>query len=145
MRRPSALHAAREQMVWIAALIGSTAIVVQLERLDLQQAGTALTENPFAPSRPEVAALLEQVRAAGDESDLALAQRATALTMALLLENPPDGLRAEAADTLLSLEDRIAESDDPLLQSAAAMLAAALTALGPNVGPPEGRVLRWLL
>lgn len=116
-------------------MIGSTVIVVQLERLDLQQAGTALTENPFAPSRPEIAALLDQVRAGRDGSDLALAQRATALTMALLLDDPPDDLRAEAAETLLSLADRIAESDDPLLQSAAAMLTAALTVGGGRPVP----------
>lgn len=131
MKRRSGLQAAREQIVWIAALIGSTAIVVQLERLDLQQVGTALTENPFIGSGPEVLTLLDQVRGTDDGSDLALAQRATALTMGLMLDARPDArpdaLRAEAARTLLLLETRIAERDDLLLRSAAALLAAALT------------------
>jgi hypothetical protein len=55
--------------------------------------------------------------------------------MALLLDNAPDELRAEANETLPLLENRIAETGDPLLQSAAAMLVAALATGGDSPAP----------
>lgn len=126
MKWRRALHAAREQIVWIVALIGSTAIVVQLERLDLKLAGSKLTENPFEATQPEFKVILDQIRTQNDDSDLALAQLATALAMGLMLENTTEELRKEAIKTLSLLEERLENSDAPTLHSAAALLAAAL-------------------
>lgn len=129
MKRRSALHAAREQIVWILALIGSTAVVIHLERLDLQQASSALTQNPFGPARPEFAALLAEIRAQEGDSDRELAQRATALTMVVLLDDTPPELLAEARATLAEIEARVGTGADDLLRPAAALLAVALDLL----------------
>lgn len=126
MKWRSALHAAREQIVWIIALIGSTAVVVQLERLDLELAGTTLTENPFAATQAEFDMIRNQIRARNDGSDLALAQLATVLAMGLMLDTTDDELRAEATDVLRELNLRLTESDVETLQSAAALLSTAL-------------------
>lgn len=131
MKRRSALHAAREQIVWIAALVISTAIVVQLERLELQGTNEALTSNPFDSSTPP-AALLAQIRALGGGQAAgaqAMAQDTTALALVLLMaDNPVDvTLRAEAEAMLLTLQDRLSGGDDdPILRSAQALLEAAL-------------------
>ncbi|MDG3039786.1 hypothetical protein [Roseicyclus marinus] len=132
MKRRSALHAAREQIVWIAALVISTAIVVQLERLELQGTNEALTSNPFDSSTPPAADLLAQIRALGDGQAAGaqtMAQDATALALVLLMADTPVDmtLRAEAEAMLLTLQDRLSGGDDdPILRSAQALLEAAL-------------------
>lgn len=126
MKRHSALHAAREQIVWIVALVGSTAIVVQLERLDLELPEKPRTANPFVATQAETTIILEQMRAQNDESDLALAQLATALVMGLMLEGTTEVLRNEAMQVLIELHERMATSDAPTLHSAATLLSHAL-------------------
>lgn len=133
MKRRSALHAAREQIVWIAALIVSTGIVVQLERLELQGANAALTSNPFDSSATPTAALLAEIRArgGGQATDArVMAQDATALALVLLIAADPvdTTLRAEAEAMRQALENRLrgGGDDDPILRSAQALLEAAL-------------------
>lgn len=126
MKQRSALHAAREQIVWILTLIVSTAVVVQLERLDLAQTGTAPAKGGFDSGEAGRAALAGAGPFGGDGSDLALAQRATALSMDLIAEQPAEGHRSDALATLAELERRIAVTDDPLMRKAAALLGAAL-------------------
>jgi hypothetical protein len=139
MKRHNALHSARDQITWIVALVASTAIVVQLERLDLSQTG-ALVQNPFAEARTDPAALVAQTRASQGESDLALARHATALALALLQESELSGLRTEAQglrDTLAARLDwpvneagadgTAGVASEPLLGPAAAILDAALS------------------
>lgn len=128
MKWRNALHAAREQIVWIVALVGSTAIVVQLERLDIEKAGKTLTANPFGATQAEFTIVLDQIRAKNDGSDLALAQLATSLAMGLMLESTTDDLVNEAMKALLDVEERMEKSDAPTLYSASILLSQALYA-----------------
>lgn len=129
MKQRSALLAAREQIVWILALIGSTALVVHLERLDLQAVGSGLSQNPFAAAENNLPALRAQVAALATEpGDLALAQRATALAMALMMAPMDAPLRAEAQALLTTAQDRLPTSQEPLLAPGLALLATTLSA-----------------
>lgn len=128
MKRRSALLAAREQIVWILALIGSTALVVHLERLDLQAVGSGLSQNPFAAVQGDLPALRAQAAAlARAPGDLAMAQRATALAMALMMAPADAPLRAEAESLRQEARSRLPMTEDPLLAAGIALLDAALS------------------
>ncbi len=133
MKWRNALHAAREQIVWIIALVGSTAIVVQLERLELELPRKTLTANPFVATPAETMIILDQIRAQNDESDLALAQLGTALAMGLMLESTTEELRNEAMQVLFEAQERMTKSDEPTLHSAATLLSHALKRFGENL------------
>lgn len=132
MKQRNSLHAARDQIVWIITLVASTAVVVHLERLDLEQPQSTLTENPFSTSTAKVTALLESIEANSSNSDEALVQRATALTFGMLSDEPTDELRANARSTLLAIEKRLLQQDDPVLRSAYELLTGALDADVPR-------------
>lgn len=126
MKQRSALHAARDQLVWIFALIASTIIVVQLERIDVGASATVLARNPFDASTSEITALLERTKAQSDGSDQALISQSLAVTLALLMDASAEDLRAEGLRVLSLLEARARTGDDPLIGSAKELLIDAL-------------------
>jgi len=109
MKNPSGWVAARGQIAWILALLISTGIVIQLERLDLGSRLGTLEANPFAEPREALPRPLEQARArAPDPASAAAADQAAlllALSLAALQRDADRGaLSAEAAAAVEAIE-----------------------------------------
>jgi len=116
--------AARGQIAWILALLVSTAIVVQLERLELGSRPAVLDTNPLTEDGPAWALALHEARAqAPDPSNATPIAQASLLLALSLAALQPDAdtemLAAEAAaaiDAFGSLTEH-----DPLVDDALAL------------------------
>jgi len=96
MKANSGWTTARGQIAWILGLIISTAIVIQLERLDIGAQLASLDTNPLANAEPAWMQVLHNARAQAPDPVNASPQDQAALLLALSLA----GLQ-EGADTLL--------------------------------------------
>jgi len=116
--------AARGQIAWILALLVSTAIVVQLERLELGSRPAVLDTNPLTEDGPAWALALHEARAqAPDPSNATPIAQASLLLALSLAALQPDAdtemLAAEAAaaiDAIGSLTE-----PDPLVDDVVAL------------------------
>jgi hypothetical protein len=125
MQRFEGLHAARGQIAWILALILSTAIVVQLERLDVGSQLTVLAQNPLADAALSHDIALEQARSRAPDPATAAAEDQVnlLLTLAMAANDDPatlTDLRPQADEVVTA----IAASDpsDPAVISAMALV-----------------------
>lgn len=115
---------ARGQLAWILGLIVSTAIVIQLERLDISARLGSLDTNPLAEPQPTWAQALQNARMQAPDPGSATPQNQAALLLALSVA----GLQEEAetirlADEVAAVIDAISLSDesDPLVTDATAV------------------------
>ena len=115
---------ARGQIAWILALIVSTAIVIQLERLEIGARLGSLDSNPLAEADPAWSQALHDARGQTPDPGNAAPQDQAALLLALSLAALQDD-----ADTALLAEEAAAVIDaigalaaaDPLVSDAKAM------------------------
>ncbi|WP_114964560.1 hypothetical protein [Alkalilacustris brevis] len=125
MRLRESLALARGQIAWILALVVSTGIIIQLERVDFQGRLSLLERNPLAGMEAGTGdAALESARAAYAQSPddpLPQAQMLTALTLAALSDGP-DALRVEARAVLAAVSP---DSDNTVLNAAIALAETA--------------------
>lgn len=115
---------ARGQIAWILGLIVSTAIVIQLERLELGTRFGALDANPLAEAEPAWAQALHDARARAPDPANAAPQDQAALLLALsmaALQGAADtpSLAPEAAAVIDAIGPLAAS--DPLVSDAASL------------------------
>ena len=121
MKARNGLIMARGQMAWILGLLVSTAIVVQLERLELGSRLAVLETNPLAQTDPASAQALRDARIPTlDPGSATPSQQAELLLALSLVALQPganrDALEAEAVSVIDAIG--VNADDDPLLRDA---------------------------
>jgi len=116
--------AARGQIAWILALLVSTAIVVQLERLELGSRPAVLDTNPLTEGGPAWPLALHEARAqAPDPSSatpIAQASLLLALSLAALQPDADTEMLAAEAAAVIDAIGSLTESD-PLVDDVVAL------------------------
>jgi len=124
MKNSSGWRAARGQIAWILGLLISTAIVIQLELIDLGPKSMVLDTNSMAQNETIWSQALLQARSRATDPRTASSQDQVALLLALSLtalesERIREMLQAEALGVINALGN-IADPD-PLLTEAVAL------------------------
>lgn len=131
MKLRESLAMARGQIAWILALVVSTAIIIQLERVDFEGQLSLLERNPLAQVAPGSGdAALNTARAAlagASDDPQAQAQMLTALVLAAIADGTDDTLSAEA-DALLIALPPTSDIAEPVLKSAVAIARTVFAA-----------------
>jgi len=127
MKRREALATARGQIAWILALVISTAIIIQLERVDFANQVAVLARNPLLVLSPDATdTALAAARAAhlqAPDSPDAQAQLLTALSLRALVADV-ETLRPEAHALIAAIHDR----DTPIMAAAIEIATAVFGA-----------------
>lgn len=124
MKIRNAWIAARGQMAWILALLVSTAIVVQLERLDLGSRVADRDANSLAQGGPALEQTLRDARARVAEPSSAKPKAHATLLLALSLAAlQPQAATETLADEAAAVIDAIGSlsAQDPLVHDAVAL------------------------
>lgn len=131
MKANSGWTMARGQIAWILALMISTAIVIQLERLDIGAQFASLDSNPLAEAEPAWAQMLIDARAQAPDPANASPQDQAALLLALSLAGlQEDAEMLRLAEEATAAIEAISLSDEtpPIVVEA---VAIALRVFGP--------------
>lgn len=118
MKANSGWIMARGQIGWILGLIVSTAIVIQLERLEIGARLGSLDANPLAEAEPAWSQALHDLRAQTPDPANAAPQDQAALLLALSLAGLQEGantsqLAAEVTATIDAIG--LSDASDPLV------------------------------